>query len=203
MSFARLVDKKDNETGDHILRMVKYSRIIAEGVDKLNLKTHAVSKKTILAIERNASAHDIGKVAIMDNILKKPGKLTHEEFEIMKTHAAVGGDIFKELNDELSFFNNDFYKVAEEIARYHHEKWDGTGYPEGLKGASIPLVARIVALADVFDALSSKRVYKDAYSLEQSLEIINDSSGKHFDPVIVDAFNGEFDRIKSVYLESL
>lgn len=199
MSFARLVDKKDNETGDHILRMVEYSKTIARGVNKLNLPSHPLSKKTIVAIERNASAHDIGKVAIADNILKKPGKLTSDEYDIMKTHAAVGGDIFKELNNDLSSFNSQFYKVAEDIARYHHEKWDGTGYPEGLKGTSIPLVARIVALADVFDALTSKRVYKDAFSLEQSLKIIDESCGKHFDPVIVEAFKNEFSTIEYIY----
>lgn len=198
-TFAELVDKKDIETGDHILRMVKYSKIIAEGVRKLDLETHKIDKKMVLEIERNAAIHDIGKVGIPDKILKKPAKLTNEEFEIMKSHAGIGGEIFKALREELSEFNYSFYEVAEDIARYHHEKYDGTGYPEGLKGTEIPLSARIVALADVFDALTSERVYKRAFSVEETLNIIEESSGKHFDPVVVDAFYNQLDKIKEVY----
>lgn len=198
-AFSELVDKKDNETGGHIIRMVKYSVIIAIGVKELALKGYEIDKKTILDIERNASVHDIGKVAVPDHILKKPGKLTSDEWEIMKTHAAVGGDIFKDLRESLNLFDYDFFKVAEEITRYHHEKWDGTGYPEGLKGDSIPLVARIVAVADVFDALTSKRVYKDAFSFDEAVDIIESSKGSHFDPIIVEVFLTVLEEIKVIY----
>jgi len=202
-TFAKLVDRKDNETGDHLLRMVKYSTIIAEGVRKLNLLSHPMDKKTILEIERHASVHDIGKVGIPDDILKKPGKLTSEEWEIMKTHVTIGGEIFSELRSDFGMFDQDFYKVAEQIVKFHHEKFDGSGYPYKLRGQEIPLVARIVALADVFDALTSERVYKKAYSFEKALDIIDDSSGHHFDPVIVSAFMNEIDAIMEVYNKNL
>lgn len=202
-TFAKLVDRKDNETGDHLLRMVKYSTIIAEGVRKLNLKSHPMDKKTILDIERHASVHDIGKVGIPDDILKKPGKLTNEEWEIMKTHVTIGGEIFSELRRDFGMFDQDFYKVAEQIVKFHHEKFDGSGYPYRLRGNEIPLVARIVALADVFDALTSERVYKKAFSFEKALDIIDDSSGHHFDPIIVQAFMNEIDAIMEVYNKNL
>ncbi|HSN66525.1 MAG TPA: HD domain-containing phosphohydrolase, partial [Fusibacter sp.] len=182
-SFAELVDKKDNETGDHIMRMVRYSVIIAEGLSVRKIPGYEVNRKFVLEIERNASAHDIGKVGIPDEILKKPGKLTPEEWRIMKTHAEAGADVFKSLRDGLSVFDADFYKFAEEIARYHHERWDGSGYPKGLIGIEIPLSARIVAVADVFDALTSKRTYKAPFSFEASVEMIKEASGTHFDPV--------------------
>lgn len=198
-SFSRLVDEKDTETGDHIQRMVQYSTIIARGVQKRNLPSYKVTDKFVMGIERNASAHDIGKVGIPDHILKKPGKLTPDEWEIMKTHAAIGSDIFKELREGLKIFDADFYKMSEEIARYHHEKWDGNGYPDGLAGLDIPLSARIVAVADVFDAITSKRVYKEAFELDQSLNIIRDSAGNHLDPVLVDVFFENLEEILSVY----
>lgn len=187
-SFSELVDQKDNETGDHINRMVRYSVAIAEGVRQKNLPEYKVNRRFILEIERNASSHDIGKVGIPDNILKKPGKLDSEEWEIMKTHAEIGADIFKDLRLGLNVFDSEFYKMAEDIARYHHERFDGTGYPTGLKGHEIPLSARIVAVADVFDALTSKRVYKEAFDLNRAIDILKESRGTHLDPVLVDVF---------------
>jgi HD-GYP domain-containing protein (c-di-GMP phosphodiesterase class II) len=198
-SFAELVDRKDNETGGHILRMVSYSVIVAQMLEEMKLKDYPVDKKMVLEIKRNAATHDIGKVGIPDAILKKPGKLTPEEWEIMKTHAAIGGDIFASLRKDMTMFDQDFYQVAEEITRYHHEKFDGTGYPYGLKGHDIPLVARIVTVADVFDALTSKRVYKDAFSFEKAVEIIHESSGTQFDPKVVEAFDLAIDEIYHVY----
>jgi len=198
-TFARLVDKKDIETGEHLLRMEKYSYAIAQSLNHLNLETHLVDNKLTLAIKRNAAIHDIGKVGTPDYILKKPGKLTHEEYEEMKLHATIGGDIFKDLNKELSQFELSFYKIAENIARYHHEKWDGTGYPEQLAGYDIPIEARIIAVADVFDAISSKRVYKEAWSFEQSLEYLQKQSGKQFDPVIIEAFMKSLTRIREIF----
>jgi response regulator RpfG family c-di-GMP phosphodiesterase len=201
-SFAELVDQKDNETGEHIMRMVKYSVAIAEALREKRLPGYSVNRKFVLEIERNASAHDIGKVGIPDEILKKPGRLTAEEWQIMKLHAGVGADIFKSLREGLRVFDADFYKFAEEIARFHHERWDGSGYPEGLRGSAIPLSARIVALADVFDAITSKRVYKEPFSFEQSVQMIKDSAGTHLDPVLVEVFVENIEKIWEIYQES-
>lgn len=198
-SFAELVDKKDNETGGHILRMVTYSSMIAKSLSDMQLKDYPVDKEMILAIKRNAAIHDIGKVGIPDAILKKPGKLTSDEWTTMKTHAEIGGEIFKGIRKDMSMFDHDFYAVAEDIARYHHEKYDGSGYPEGLKGNAIPLVARIVALGDVFDALTCKRVYKDAFTFEEAVAIIHKDKGSHFDPGVVDAFDRIIKDIHEVY----
>ncbi|MDW7661346.1 MAG: HD domain-containing phosphohydrolase [Bacillota bacterium] len=201
-SFSELVDQKDNETGDHINRMVKYSVAIAKGLRLKKLPGYEIDRKFILEIERNASSHDIGKVGIPDSVLKKPGKLNPDEWVTMKTHAAIGADIFRDLRMGLTAFDPDFYKMAEEIARHHHEKWDGTGYPDGLKGTEIPLSARIVALADVFDALTSRRVYKEAFSLDDSLDIIRNSKGNHLDPVIVDVFFENLEVMKAIMFGS-
>jgi HD-GYP domain-containing protein (c-di-GMP phosphodiesterase class II) len=198
-SFAELVDRKDNETGGHILRMVSYSVIIAKSLSHMGLEDYPVDKQMILEIQRNAATHDIGKVGIPDAILKKPGKLNPEEWEIMKTHAGEGGDIFKNIRKDMSMFDHDFYAVAEDIARHHHERFDGSGYPDGLKGQAIPLVARIVTLADVFDALTSVRVYKKAFSFEKAIEMIHESKGTQFDPVVVEAFDRAIDSIYRVY----
>lgn len=200
-SFSQLVDQKDNDTGEHLERMTIYSLIVARGL-KLHQKAgYSVSDKFLLELERNASAHDIGKVGIPDNILKKPGKLTPKEWEIMKTHTSIGADIFSDLRESLHLFGDDFFHYAEIIARYHHEKWDGSGYPEGLSGTSIPLAARIVAIGDVFDALTSKRVYKNAFSFEDSVATLVDGKGQHFDPFLIEVFLEQLDDIKEVYLK--
>lgn len=201
-SFAELVDKKDDETGDHIERMVRYSVVIAEGLRRRNVPGYEVSRKFVLEIERNASAHDIGKVGVPDEILKKPGKLSPDEWAIMKQHVDVGADVFSLLREGLSVFDADFYRFAEEIARYHHERWDGSGYPQGLKGDEIPLSARIVAVADVFDALTSKRHYKESFSFERSVAMIRESAGSHLDPFVVEIFVENLDRIWRIYHEA-
>ncbi len=142
--------------------------------------------------------HDIGKVGIADTILLKPGKLTPEEFEIMKQHTVIGAQTLEAASERYP--RNTFINMGVAIARSHHEKWDGSGYPDGLTGDTIPLEARIMAVADVYDALRSKRCYKDAFTHEKSREIILAGSGKHFDPVLVDAFitlEQEFDRIRT------
>jgi HD-GYP domain-containing protein (c-di-GMP phosphodiesterase class II) len=182
--------------------MVKYSVAIARGLRLKKLPGYEIDRKFILEIERNASSHDIGKVGIPDSVLKKPGKLNPDEWVTMKTHAAIGADIFRDLRMGLTAFDPEFYKMAEEIARHHHEKWDGTGYPDGLKGTEIPLSARIVAIADVFDALTSKRVYKEAFSLDDSLDIIRNSRGNHLDPVIVDVFFENLEVMKAIMFGS-
>lgn len=198
-AFANLVEKKDNDTGDHILRMTNYSRIIAEGLIDYPDPAYRVGKRFVNDIANYAPIHDIGKVGIPDNILKKPGKLTPEERAIMETHADIGGEILKEIEENLRIFNRNFFKIAMEIAGGHHEKWDGSGYPKGLAGNEIPLSARIIAIADVFDALSSKRVYKDNFGFENSVEIINEGAGKHFDPELVKVFNNSLNEIRKIY----
>ncbi len=201
-TFAELVDKKDNETGGHILRMVRYSVVIAEALRHHHEENYRIDSDFVKNLERHASVHDIGKVAIPDQILKKPGKLDPEEWEIMKTHAAEGADIFTSLREGLQGFNPDFYRMAEEITRHHHERWDGSGYPDGLAGESIPLAARIVAISDVFDALTSERVYKPAFGFDKSLAIIGESAGNHLDPVLVSVFIEEKEKIRAIFCEN-
>lgn len=197
--FSELVDKKDNETGAHIQRMTLYSIVLAKKVLELNHPDYPITERTILEIERNAAVHDIGKVGIPDAILKKPGKLTDDEWEIMRTHPMIGGDIFKSIRDGLNAFDPELYKVAEEITRYHHEKWNGKGYPYGLKGLEIPLVARIVTVADVFDAISSKRVYKEAFTINDTFEMLKTMRGETLDPNLVDLFIQHKDEVLAIY----
>ncbi|MDY0362233.1 MAG: two-component system response regulator [Desulforegulaceae bacterium] len=181
---------KDEDTGSHIQRMSNYSAAIAR---KLGL-----DKKTVEWILYAAPMHDIGKIGIPDRILLKPGKLDPEEWEIMKTHAAIGAKI-------LEGSKAGFIRLGEIIAKTHHEKWDGSGYPDGLKGSKIPLVSRIVALADVFDALTTKRPYKEPFSVDKSFKIIREGSGTHFDPRVCEAFfsiEKEILSIKNKYKDS-
>ncbi|OGJ90915.1 MAG: hypothetical protein A2268_09740 [Candidatus Raymondbacteria bacterium RifOxyA12_full_50_37] len=202
LGLSKITEYRDPETGNHVLRMAHYSKIIAR------ILTHHPKYKgyiTDLYVDEifiSAPLHDIGKVGIEDKILKKPGKLTNEEFEIMKFHTIYGGDTLKDIERQLSF--QSFLTLGKEIAYNHHQKWDGTGYPnysperlptlgidghKALSGEEIPLSARIVALADVYDALTSKRCYrKDAMSHEMAKELILNEAGKHFDPDIIDAF---------------
>ena len=197
--FSELVDKKDNETGQHINRMVNYSTLLAQKLVEKNHPDYPINEKIVLEIERNAAVHDIGKVGIPDSILKKPGKLTDEEWEIMRTHPIIGGDIFKSMREGLKAFDPELYKVSEEITRFHHEKWNGEGYPNGLKGFEIPLVARIVSVADVFDAISNKRVYKDAFDFEESFKMLEEMKGKNLDPFLVDLFIENSDEVLKIY----
>ncbi|MGL5000065.1 MAG: HD domain-containing phosphohydrolase [Cetobacterium sp.] len=180
-SFEAANELNDEDTGNHILRVNLYSKFMAE-----KLKC---SKSFIKEIGEYASLHDVGKIAISDAILKKPGKLTPEEFKEMKKHVLLGKDLVEKMQ---------LGKIAENIALYHHEKWNGSGYYYGLQKTDIPLEARIVGLADVYDALRQKRVYKDGFSHEKALQIISEESGKHFDPDLVNIFlkfNEEFDKI--------
>ncbi|MBN2724947.1 MAG: response regulator [Deltaproteobacteria bacterium] len=186
-SLARLAESRDPETGDHLERMSRYSSILAAkliGNPDLDV---SIDKEFARNIQKVAVLHDIGKVGIPDHILLKPGKLTKEEFDIMKTHTTLGGDT---LADALLALRKpvDYLVIARDIAYFHHEKWNGQGYPKGLSGTEIPLAARLVALADVYDALRSKRVYKPAFSHEKAKDIILSERGSHFQPLVVDAF---------------
>jgi putative two-component system response regulator len=195
-TLAKLTESRDNETGLHLERMREYGRILAEELSTWDEFKNEVDGDFVQMMYLTLPLHDIGKVGIPDNVLLKPGKLTPEEFEIMKRHAAIGGDTLAaavEVNP-----NAKYLQMARDIAYFHHEKWDGSGYPFGLKGNDIPLCGRITALADVYDALTSKRVYKDRFSNDKAKEIILEGSGKHFDPRIVEAFLANEDRFLEV-----
>ncbi len=186
LALATLAETRDNETGAHILRTQRYVRALA-----LQLKSHPrfsayLDDETIDLLYKSAPLHDVGKVGIPDAILLKPGKLSFEEFVIMKAHAQIGADALAIAEDELG--GSSFLLIAQEISLTHHEKWDGSGYPSGLSGETIPCSGRLMAVADVYDALISKRVYKPAFSHEKAREIIMEGRGTHFDPDIVDAF---------------
>ncbi|OEJ69264.1 HD domain-containing phosphohydrolase [Magnetovibrio blakemorei] len=187
LSLASLAETRDNETGAHLLRTQRYVRALA-----VHLKDHpnfsaALDDDTIDLLYKSAPLHDVGKVGIPDAILLKPGKLTDDEFVIMKTHARLGAEALHVAEKELG--SNSFMSYAREIAESHHEKWDGSGYPNATKGTDIPIAARLMAVADVYDALISKRVYKPAFSHDKAMNIIREGRGSHFDPDIVDALN--------------
>lgn len=196
ITMAEMVENRDSDTGAHIKKTAAYVRIILESLRRKGYYTEKLTDKYIAEVEMSAPLHDIGKINISDVILNKHGKLTDEEYAIMKTHTTAGKEI---LDDAISTIEGESYlKEARNMAAYHHEKWDGTGYPEGLHGQVIPLSARVMAVADVFDALVSPRVYKEAFPLERALEIIKDGSGKHFDPKCVEAFFDALPEIKAV-----
>ncbi|GAB4119577.1 MAG: two-component system response regulator [Sideroxydans sp.] len=181
--LAKAAEYRDPETGAHILRMAHYSRHIAE-----NLGLPVEQQELLLEA---APMHDIGKVGTPDLILLKPGKLTEQEFSIMKQHAVIGYEVLDRGTSPL-------LKTAAEIAHTHHEKFDGSGYPRGLKGSDIPLFGRIVAVADVFDALTSERPYKKAWSVEAACDLLRQNSGSHFDPACIEAFFANFDRVLAI-----
>ena len=186
MALAGLAETRDNETGGHIIRTQEYVKALA-----VNLRNHPqyqeyLDDTVIDLLYKSAPLHDIGKVGIPDSILLKPGKLSDEEFEIMKTHTTLGVEALRGAAAHLEA--NNFLQVAQDLICSHHEKWDGNGYPQGLRGVSIPLAGRIMAVADVYDALICKRVYKEAFPHEKAKSIIVDGKGSHFDPDIVDAF---------------
>jgi len=186
VGLSALAEARDNETGGHILRTQEYVRALA-----IQLQSHVkyrdyLTNETIDLLYKSAPLHDIGKVGIPDAILLKPGKLTDDEFTIMKTHATIGAESIAVAEKQMG--SNSFLAIAREIALSHHEKWDGSGYPYQLSGDNIPLSGRLMALADVYDALISKRVYKPAFSHDKAKEIILAGNGTHFDPAVVEAF---------------
>ncbi len=196
-ALAELAETRNNETGNHIRRTQAYVRLLAQ-----RLQTHPgfadfLTDKVIDLLTKSAPLHDIGKVGIPDHILLKPGKLTAEEWVIMKTHSQLGA-----MAIERALRNADrrldFLDMAMQIAHYHHERWDGKGYPDGLKGNAIPISARLMALADVFDALVTRRVYKEAFPIEQAKDLIVADRGRHFDPDVVDAFLDSFDEFVAI-----
>lgn len=201
-SMATLAEYRDPETGGHIKRTQNYVRILAQ-----KLKDHPSFKgflddKTIEQLFKSAPLHDIGKVGVRDNILLKPGKLTDEEFAEMKKHTLYGRDTVFRVELELATdVENSFLRFAREIAYTHQEKWDGSGYPEGLKDGEIPISGRIMALADVYDALISRRVYKAPFTHSKAVEIITEGKGSHFDPNMADVFLEIHEDFRKIALE--
>jgi len=185
-AMAKLAEFRDGDTGGHLERVRGYCQLLAEALRSDSSYSDQISAEFIDCIQHAAPLHDIGKVAIPDSILQKPGKLTAEEFEKMKSHTVIGADNLQQVYN--NYPSNMFIGMGIEIALYHHERWDGTGYPDGLVGKNIPLPARIMALADVYDALRSDRCYRKGLTHDQARDIILEGDGKHFDHEVVMAF---------------
>ena len=202
LGLAKLAEYRDEGTGTHLERIREYARMIAQEL-ALNPKfSGRIDQQYIDDIYQSSILHDIGKVGTPDALLLKPGELTKEEFDIIKRHTLMGGNAIKAIESQIE--GKSFLAMGREIAFNHHEKWDGSGYPRGLKGEAIPLSARIIALADVYDALTTKRFYKEAYSHNKSKKMIIELKGTHFDPEIVDAFlavQDTFNRVRQEKLE--
>lgn len=202
-AMASLAETRDNETGNHIKRTSNYVKILAKKLQNHPKFRAYLTDEMIDTLYKSAPLHDIGKIGIPDHILLKPAKLTPEEFEIMKTHTTLGKEAIEHAEKELGY-EVDFLKTAKEIAYSHQEKYDGSGYPLGLKGDEIPISARLMCIADVYDALRSKRIYKDSFDLQTTLKIMKEGKGTHFDPDMVDAFleiHNEFEVIASNYID--
>ena len=197
MGFATLVENKDGSTGGHIKRTTMYVKLLAEELLRRGGYEEVLTEEYIKNLCMAAPMHDIGKISIPDVILQEPGKLTSEEFEVIKSHADSGGRIIEETFGHLG--DEAYTKMAYQVARYHHERWNGKGYPEGLKRREIPLAARIMAIADVFDALSEKRCYREAMPLDKCFDIIFEGSGQDFDPVLTEIFLDIRDKVEQVH----
>jgi len=196
-ALAHLAEIRDPETGQHILRTQSYVNILAQYLYKKQLYPETINNNYIDLVTRSAPLHDIGKVGIPDHILLKNGKLNADEWSVMKKHAEYGAKAI-ELTEQDFDQPIKFLSVAKEIARWHHEKWDGSGYPDGLSKNDIPVSARLMAIADVFDALAADRVYKKAIPLDEVKQIIIDGKAKHFDPIMVEAFIECFDEFSTI-----
>lgn len=196
-SFANIIESRDDVTGQHVKRTSAYVRLIAEELKCNGFYADELDDTTLEYICMAAPIHDIGKLKIPDSILCKPGKLTEAEFNIIKSHTVRGEEIIQKTMTNLE--DEEFLHYAKNVALYHHERWDGTGYPMGLSGRNIPLCARIMAVADVFDALVSKRSYKNSFSLEDAFEQLEKASGTQFEPLIVELFINQKEVVKQIY----
>jgi len=202
-AMSKLAESRDPETGEHLERMREYCRLLSEQLSRMPRYRSIIDREFVENIYAASPLHDIGKVGIEDRVLLKPGPLTDDEWVLMKQHSIIGAETLREVDRQHP--GNAFIHTGIDIAEGHHEKWDGSGYPYGKSGEEIPLVARILALGDVYDALTSKRCYKEAFSHEKSRSIIQDGSGNHFDPDVVLAFfetEDEFKRVKEDYQDS-
>lgn len=197
-TLAKLAESRDPETGAHLERIREYARTLTRDLLNRSIYGQIVNAEFVDLIYQTSPLHDIGKVGVPDGVLQKPGRLTNAEFEVMKQHTVIGWGTLSAA--AAQFPNARFLTMAAEIARSHHERYDGTGYPDGLRGAEIPVAARVVALADVYDALTTKRVYKEAFTHESARSIILDGRSSHFDPNVVDSFmrcESEFSSIRA------
>ena len=199
-SFATLVESRDSSTGSHVKRTKSYVKILLDEIKTNNLYSSIMTKDFEDKMMNAAPMHDIGKISIPDTILQKPGKLTDEEYSVMKKHSVLGGEIIQEIFKDMD--DKEFLNIAYDVTRYHHEKWNGNGYPEGLVGKEIPFSARIMAIADVFDAISAKRCYRDAMPLDKCFAIIKEGKGVDFDPVLTDLFLNAKEKVEKVCKES-
>jgi putative two-component system response regulator len=202
-AMSKLAESRDPETGEHLERMREYCKLLSEQLSRMPKYRSVIDREFVDSIYAASPLHDIGKVGVDDSVLLKPGKLTEEEWVQMKLHPVIGAETLREVDRQHP--GNAFILTGIEIAESHHEKWNGTGYPHGLSGETIPLSARILALGDVYDALTSKRCYKDAFSHEKSVNIILEGNGSHFDPDVVLAFQEtelEFQRIRKEYIDT-
>nr|HPK46071.1 HD domain-containing phosphohydrolase [Spirochaetota bacterium] len=201
VSLAKLAEYRNKETGMHLERIMRYVEILARELSQHPDYRDYITEEYIQDLVNSCLLHDIGKVGVPDHILLKPGKLTDYEYEIMKTHTIIGAETIAEAEKKVE--GRSYLNLGKEIAYYHHERWDGSGYPKGLKGDAIPFSARIVAIADVYDALVSERPYKRAFPHEKAVEFISKKAGTYFDPVIVEAFikhHNRFLQIKETLL---
>ncbi|MCR5685794.1 MAG: HD domain-containing protein [Lachnospiraceae bacterium] len=196
ITMADLVESRDSDTGEHVQKTAAYVKVIVEALRRKGYYAEKITPKFISDVVRSAPLHDVGKINIPDDILNLPRKLTDEEFEVIKTHTTAGKAIIEKAITTVQGGN--YLKEARNMAAYHHERWDGKGYPEGLHGEVIPLSARIMAVADVFDALTSPRVYKPAFPLEKALEMITEGSGSQFDPKCVEAFMDSLPEVRVI-----
>ncbi|MBE9539991.1 MAG: two-component system response regulator [Proteobacteria bacterium] len=196
-ALAHLAEARDPETGEHIQRTQSYVRVLARHLQRHSRFSKLITESFATLLTRSAPLHDIGKVGIPDEILLKSGSLTESEWEVMKTHAELGANAIEYAENDVEQ-HVEFLSLAKEIAHWHHEKWDGSGYPDGLAGEAIPISARIMAIADVFDALITNRVYKTAISFDDVRDIIVAERGRHFDPDIVDVFIDSFDEYVAI-----
>ncbi len=194
--IADMVENRDKSTGDHIKKTAEYTRIAMEAMREKGYYKDQLTDEFIEDVVRSAPLHDVGKISVSDTILNKPGRLTDEEYDIMKTHTIAGKFIIEEAMQAVP--DSSYLAEASNIAFSHHEKWDGSGYPRGLKGEDIPLSARVMAVADVFDALVSRRCYKEPFSFEKAMNIIKSDAGTHFDPLVADAFIGAEEKVRKV-----
>jgi Response regulator containing a CheY-like receiver domain and an HD-GYP domain len=199
LALATLAEERDNETGMHLDRMRRYTTLLAELLARNSAFTEQIDTDYITGLDRFSPLHDIGKVAISDSILLKPAKLTTAEFSIMKTHTTYGGKVLRLADENVRKQGYSIFGMGIEITEGHHERWDGSGYPYGRGGESIPLSARIVAVADVFDALASKRPYKQPFSFEDTVALILSESGTHFDPRLIEVFSDNLSSFKTQY----
>lgn len=196
--LADMVESRDKCTGDHVRKTAAYANLIMRQLKREGVYTDQLTDAFMEDVVNSAPLHDVGKIKVSDTLLNKPGKLTDEEFEEMKKHTTAGAEIIASAMDMVAEENSGYLKEAQNLAKYHHEKWNGMGYPCGLKGEEIPLSARIMAVADVFDALVSKRSYKEGFSFEKAVAIIQEGAGSHFDPHVAAAFLHTQDEVKRV-----